>query len=157
MGKQIMIYAESKFFDWSEVAICDRVDNLDINIVSLILEKMKLSWICDGSVLIPLDSLLVHKRDALAVFPVVDCGPVMMEDKLIILSIRYVEATCRGSDNCYLPVCADGDLAADVEERAVESFGLELVAAEQNVGHIVFLAVQLPSRPAQHSQHRLQL
>ena len=63
----------------------------------------------------------------------------------------------RGSDNCYLPVCADGDLAADVEERAVESLGLELVAAEQNVGHIVFLAVQLPSRPAQHSQHRLQL
>ena len=56
-----------------------------------------------------------------------------------------------------LPVCADGDLAADVEERAVESFGLELVAAEQNVGHIVFLAVQLPSRSAQHSQHRLQL
>ena len=34
MGKQIMIYAESKFFDWSEVAICDTVDNLDINIVS---------------------------------------------------------------------------------------------------------------------------
>ena len=58
---------------------------------------------------------------------------------------------------CYLPVCADGDLAADVKERAVESFGLELVAAEQNVGHIVFLAVQLPSRPAQRSQHRLQL
>ena len=35
MGKQIMIYAESKFFDWSEVAICDTVDNLDINIVYL--------------------------------------------------------------------------------------------------------------------------
>ena len=81
----------------------------------------------------------------------------MVEDKLIILSIRYVEVKCRGSDDCNLPVSADGDLAADVEERAVESFGLELVAAEQNVGHIVFLAVQLPSRPAQHSQHRLQL
>ena len=113
---------------------CDgiSVTNFDANETVL---KLPPPWICDGSILIPFYRVRVHNDDTLAKI-LVDGWPWRQSWQPLLSNFITVR-----------PVAAYDDLTADVEHGPVEYFRLKDVRGEQDVGHVVFLVIDLARLP----------